>query len=82
MAEQRLTAKQELILTLEEMARIVGVNQLGAPHLRLVQMRGLVDHARAVVQRVGNEARPPRKAVRDRVLANALRGMPPAGGAA
>ena len=61
MAERRLTAKQELILTLEDMARIVGVNMLGPPNLRLVQMRGLVDHARAVVQRVGNEARPERK---------------------
>jgi hypothetical protein len=55
----KITPKHELQITLEEMARVVGHSsgsELSAM-LRLLQMRGLVDHAQALAKRVGNEHR-------------------------
>ena len=51
----KMTPKHELIITLEEMARVVGHSS--SAMLRLLQMRGLVDHALALARRVGNEHR-------------------------
>ena len=56
----KLTPKQELILTLDAAWKLVELSN--APpvgfSLRLVQLRGLLDHARALALRVGSVSKP------------------------
>ena len=54
-----LSPKQELVVTLEAAWKLLDGAE--PPAVRLAQIRGLVDHARALAQRVGNEARAPKK---------------------
>jgi hypothetical protein len=50
-----LTPKQEIIVTLEAAWKLLDGAE--PPAVRLAQMRGLVDHARALAQRVGEMAK-------------------------
>jgi len=53
-----LSPKQELIVTLDEMWKLTESFGGGPPPVvRLVQIRGLLDHARALALRVGEETR-------------------------
>ena len=54
---ERATPKQEIILTLDAMWALLGQVGLSA-ELRLAQMRGLLDHARALALRVGSVSKP------------------------
>ena len=51
-----LTPKQELVVTLEAAWRLLDGAE--PPAVRLAQIRGLIDHGRALAQRVGEVARP------------------------
>lgn len=56
MAEQ-LTPKAELVVTLDAAWLLLEDTGLLPPSVRLAQMRGLLDHARALALRVGEERR-------------------------
>ena len=51
------TPKMELTVTLDKAWELLAM----PTPVHLAMIRGLLDHARAVVKRVGNEARPERK---------------------
>ena len=53
-----LSPKQELIVTLDAAWKLVDAGD--PPAVRLAMMRGVLDHARALAQRVGEVAKPRR----------------------
>ena len=57
MTKLHITPKMELTVTLDKAWELLGT----PTPMNLAQVRGLLDHARAVAKRVGNEARPERK---------------------
>jgi hypothetical protein len=57
----RLTPKAELQMTLDKMWDLIK----DPSPVNIAQLRGLLDHARAVAKRVGHEARPERKPKKD-----------------
>lgn len=57
MTEHRLTPRQELIITLDAADKLADVANPMPPTVKLSQVRGLLDHARALALRVGEERR-------------------------
>ena len=53
-----LSPKQELVVTLDAAWKLIDAGD--PPAVRLAMMRGLLDHARALAQRVGEVAKPRR----------------------